>query len=281
MTPHRTGNALLPLLLIALLCAAVAAPARGAADALVEAKRKAAADLMRDGKTADAISLISEVTKADPGNYKDYLLLARAYDKAGKAAEAVEAYRKMMDLPGAAEDRVARPEAERRLKALDAQSGKIKAAEEEFLKKLDQLERESIAAKDARAVRHVFRLKGGIYRAGDRKDRTGYEVAAGPGWQDTGFVVRAGKTYKIRAVGTFTVKPGLDSGPEGTDAVPANYQGPVGVLMAKVADKPAVAVGSAYRLTAEATGPLVLLLNPSLEGKPQSSGTVTVLVEAE
>ena len=49
-----------------------------ATDALADAKRKAAAQLLREGKTADAISLLKEVTAVDDSSYTDHVFLAHA-----------------------------------------------------------------------------------------------------------------------------------------------------------------------------------------------------------
>jgi tetratricopeptide (TPR) repeat protein len=279
MSYRRAGGILL-MLVVALSPAGRAGGA--GADALVDAKRKAAADLIRDGKTADAIALTLEVLKADPDNYRDHLLLARAYDKQNKQADAAEQYRRVLATLAPADDRAVRAEAERRLKVLDVQMIKIQAAEDEFLKKLDALERDAIAAKDAAAVRRVFRLKGGLYNATDRRDRRGFEVVAGMAWQDTGLTVTAGHAYRVRAVGTFHVKQGVDSTPEGTDALKANYQGPIGLLLGRVGDnQKLIQVGSTCRFMADNSGKLILLLNPQLDDKSSGSGAVTVLIEEE
>src|SRR5258705_8799935 len=197
---------LLPVLLIAALAALLSRPAARGADVVVDAKRRAAAELLRDGKLSEAISLINEVLNSDNTNYRDYLLRARAYDKLNKASETVESYNRVLELlansAGNAEERQVKAEADKRIKVLDAQINKIRGAEDEFLKKLDILEREAIAARDIPAVRRIFRLKTGVYKAGGRRDRAGIEVVMAQAWQNSEFVVKAGVTYRIRAVGT-------------------------------------------------------------------------------
>ena len=188
-----------PLKGIILIVLLVITPSVRAADAVTDAKRRAASELMRDGKVAEAIALTQEVVKADASNYRDHLLLARAYDKMNKTAEAVVSYRRVLELLGPTDDRAVRVEAERRLKVLDLQTAKIQAAEDEFLKKLDALEREAIAAKDVAAVRRIFRLKAGCYKAAGRTDRIGVEVKVAESWQDAGMSLIAGRTYRIRA----------------------------------------------------------------------------------
>src|SRR5438105_8311054 len=107
-------------------------PARAAADAVLDAKRKAAAQLLKDGRPADALALLGEVTAADDTFYADHLLIARAHDKLGHAADALRHYKRVLDLasPNAqsSEERQARQEADKRIKQLDPQGGKIDAA---------------------------------------------------------------------------------------------------------------------------------------------------------
>src|SRR5690349_2882557 len=139
----------------ALVRAAAPAP-----DNLSDAKRRAAADLMREGNTADAVAMLREVLRADPDQYKDHLQLARALDKLNRPAEAAEEYHRAADLIASrhVDDRATKAEVERRLRVLDARTAKIVAAEDEFLKRLDVLEREAVAAKDMRALERVFAL---------------------------------------------------------------------------------------------------------------------------
>src|SRR5438874_5295603 len=273
----------------ALLIASVAlgsiAQVRGA-DVVVDAKRRAASQLMRDGKVNEAVLLINEVIKGDTTNYHDYLLLARAYDKLNKATDAVESYNHVLDLlansAGNAEERQVKTEADKRIKVLDAQGIKIRSAEDEFIKKLDGLEREAIAARDIAAVRRIFRLKAGIYKAGGRRDRIGVEIVMAHGWQNTDFVVKAGVTYRIRAAGIFEIHPGLESTADGVGTQSANGVGVLGMLIAQVEGKSGyIKLGSSGRLTPEQTGSLMLLLNSTQAEEVMSSGGVTVLIEQE
>jgi tetratricopeptide (TPR) repeat protein len=276
MSDHRMGGVILSVLLVVL-----ATPAARAADAVTEAKRRAASELMRDGKLAEAVALTQEVVKADPANYRDHLLLGRAYDKLNKSSEAVASYRRVLELLGPNDDRAVRAEVERRLKVLDVQTAKIQALEEEFFKKLDALEREAIAAKDTPAVRRVFRLKSGIYKASERRDRVGVEINAAESWQDGGIILQAGRTYRIRAVGVYQIHAGVDCTPDGTKAYPETAHGVAGMLVGKLDGTAVSQLGSSGRMTPDRTGRLYLLLNTTMPDKADSSGSVTVLVEQE
>src|SRR5260221_10838258 len=206
-----------PLVLIAALAAFASLPVARGADVVVDAKRRAAAELMRDGKLSEAVSLINEVLNIDNTNYRDYLLRARAYDKLNKASDTVESYNRVLELlansAGSAEERQVKAEADKRIKALDAQVIKIRGAEDEFLKKLDILERDAIAARDIPAVRRIFRLKAGVYKAGGPRDPPGGEVVMAQAGQNRDFVGKAGVTYPIRAVRAYQIRPGLESTP--------------------------------------------------------------------
>lgn len=276
MPCYRTGA----ILLLALI---VAAPLAMGGDAVTDAKRKAAADLMKEGKTTDAIALISEVLKADPDNYKDHLLLARGYDKLNKTQEAVDAYRRVLELLGNSEDRTAKTEADRRLKVLDAQSAKIRAAEDEFLKKIDSLEREAIAARDMRAIAHIFRLKSGIWAAQSRIDAAGIEVSANGEWQTCRMAVKAGATYRIRAAGTWIIADTPCSADGLADRSPI-AGGAMGVLIVAVSGELAKyhAAGTNTRFTAGSTGHLTFICNmPTQTERTKNIGTVHVIVQEE
>jgi len=255
------------------------------ADALTDAKRRAAADLFKQGKNADGIALLQEVVRIDPGEYQDHLQLARAYEKVNKVQEAVEAYHRAQDLLGtaatAAVDRAAKAEIDRRLKILEVQTQKVQAAEEEFLKKLDVLEREAIAAKDVRAVERIFRLKGGIYQATNRRDRCGLEVAAHQGWQESGLSVKQGATYLIRAVGSSTYKKGVTVSPDGSTQMSDNGIAPLGMLLARMDTKVGtyLRIGSSHRFTAEQTGKLSFLLSADSKELVGATGGAIVLIE--
>ncbi len=274
---YRTG--------IIFLCACwMLSPLAQAGDGVMDAKRKAAADLMKEGKTAESIALIGEVIRADPENYKDHLLLARGYDKMNKSADASEHYRLVLSLMASnnIDDRASKMEAERRLKVLDLQMNKIQAAEDEFMKKLEQLEREAIAAKDSAAVRRVFKLKGALYRAEERRDRFGVEVGASDGWRESGFAVGAGKSYRVRAVGTFRMPACGEVSADGGQRASENGQGAMGLLIAQIeGGKEYIKLGSSGRFVAGNSGKLYFLINGTGPEKSGASGSITVLIEQE
>jgi tetratricopeptide (TPR) repeat protein len=257
------------------------APAGRAADALVDAKRRAAAELMKDGKAADAVAMLREVVQSDPAQYKDHLQLARAYDRLSRHADAAEAYHRAADLLATAkfDDRPAKAEIDRRLKVLDAQTSKVVAAEDEFLKKLDALERDAIAARDTRAVERIFRLRGGVWAAQGRKDAMGIEIAANSDWKGGAMEVQEGVTYRVRAAGTWTLYTGVRCTPDGTDTLPANHWGAIGGLMAAVSgDGRFQWVGSNGVFTAPTSGRLVLICNVNSPAEQaRNDGSVFVI----
>ncbi|MEZ0267571.1 MAG: hypothetical protein ACAI43_22800 [Phycisphaerae bacterium] len=272
--------------------AARAAGAPSAPDAVLDAKRRAAAELLRSGKPAEAIALLEEVVRAGHPDWRDHLNLGRAHDKVpggAHAAEAVEAYERAGELLGkagltGAEERSAKVEVDRRLKVLSAQTTKVQAAEDEFLRRLDALEREAIAAKDARAVRRVFRLKGAMYRTGGRPDCGGVEVHAGQGWHDTEVDVRAGVTYRVRAVGTARYKSGAVATADGVPGVEsANGTALLGMLIGQVDGRPGVfyKFGSNGAFTAPGTGRLRLSMSATDKESAGATGGVTVVIESQ
>lgn len=270
---YRMGTLFLALLLL---------PASlRASDGVTEAKRHAAAELARQGKNTEAIALLNEVLKVEPDNYKDHLALARACDKLNKTPQAVTAYRRVLEL--ATEDRPARLEAERRLKVLDAQGIKIQTAEEDFLKKLDTLERESIAARDMHAVEQVFRLKAGVWAAQSRKDATGFEVQASGEWQAAPLTLQRGQQYRIRAAGTWTLGGQIPCSADGIADRPSGGAGNYGSLIAKMDNGTEVyAVGSSGTIVPTVTGKLQFIsAMPTHPQRQKNSGVLFVLIQRE
>jgi hypothetical protein len=280
---RRMGSLVVIVLSAVALAPIAPSPARGASDPVTEAKRKAANDLMRDGKTGDAIALLQEVMRADPNQYKDHLMLARAYDKQNKPEEALEAYRRVLDLPGGADDRAVKMEVERRLKVLDGQSAKIQAAEDEFMKRLDALEREAVAARDMRALSRVFALKGGVWNARGRKDGGGAEVAAANEWVETNMVVHKGRRYRVRAAGTWGIFGGSQCTADGLPNGPTNGQGALGTLLGAIDTAPGfIPLGTDRTFVAAATGRLRLISNMNTAAdRAKNTGRIYVLIEPE
>jgi tetratricopeptide (TPR) repeat protein len=271
--------------LIAMVVGFVGLPgAKGAAtDAVVDAKRRAASDLMKAGKTDEAISLLGEVLKADEKSYKDHLMLGRAYDKVNKPSEAVQSYRRVLELLGPGEDRAARTEVERRLKVLDAQMLKIQAAEDEFLKKLETLERDAHSANDTRAFVQVLKLKGSVWQASGRPGAGGMDVSSRKDWADSGIVVTAGKRYRIQAIGTWKPNPATECNCEGITNKPGNAYGPWGAMLMQIAghNQPVVVRPESF-FQAPATGSLVFAMNePTAADRNDNAGSIYVLVQPE
>src|SRR5258705_178773 len=101
-------------------------------------------------------------------------------------------------------------------------------------------------------------------------------------WQNSEFVVKAGVAYRIRAVGTYQIRPGLESTADGVGTQSANGVGILGMLIAQVEGKVGYfKPGSSGRITPEHSGPLMFLLNSTHAEEVNSSGGVTVLIEQE
>jgi hypothetical protein len=265
------------------------APSLRAADALTDAKRRAAGDLIKEGKNVEAIALLEEVLQVDPDQWKDQLTIARAYDKLNKTSEAAKYYRKVLrgvsTASAGAPERAARVEVERRLKVLDQQSAKIDASIDEMMKKLAGLEREAEAGKNADAVDRINRLRAALMSADGRDDRGGCELAANQAaWTRTGFTVRKGETYHVSARGTWHVGPREECGPEGIAA--RKYLGrPVGIVMASVEGsnkegEEFTSIGRDTTFVAPATGMLVVNCWESPADKRDNSGSLILLIEA-
>lgn len=257
------------------------------AEPIEDAKRKAASDLMRDGKTLEAVALIQEVIAGDATNYRDHLFLARAHDKLNNANDAVRAYQSVLSLASAAatgsDERAARAEAERRLRVLDQATAKVRGAAEDFLKRLDVLDKEAMSARDARAAELVFRLKAGVYRAAGRKDAGGAEVQVAAQWQESGVFVTKGRQYRIRAVGTWMFGGKIPCSAEGISDQPL-VEGiyPRGALLAGVVGGtfPPIHVRSSFVLVAPSTGVLSFTSSATDQTERQKGrGSLFVIIE--
>ena len=256
-----------------------------AADAILDAKRKAAAQLFRDGKFTEAVSLTREVLSADDSACSDHLLLARAHEKLGQSAEAIRQYKRVLDLvPASAsrpDDKTARAEADKKLKLLDPLGTRVEALTDDVLRKLDGLEKEAVSLKSMSGLERIFRLRGHIWAAEHRDDRTYYEVLAKGEWQDSGLVAKAGQSYHVRAAGAWQVKGSYTCSAHGTTEMPLppNY-GRVGQLLGIVGGKVYVLDEDAL-FTCEATGPVFLLCNDDIgqAGRVKNTGSLHVLIE--
>ncbi len=230
----------------------------------------------------ESIALMGEVIKAEPGNYRDHLLIARAYDKLNRPDEAIEAYRRVQDLlaPAEVEDKQVKAEVERRLKVLDLQNVKVQSAEDEFLKKLDILEKEAIAARDMRALQRIFAARGGIWNARGRKEGFGVELCAPMEWYFDGFAhVQKGQKYHVRVAGTWTIN-GNRCTADGATAVPPTLNGVYGHLLAAVGDSGYVHLGTDTTFVAPGTGRVAFTANTKSQAERElSTGSVYILVQ--
>lgn len=269
------------------LIACVAIPALAASDAIVEAKRRAANDLIRSNKTADGIALLREVVALDDKNFRDFLALARAHDKLNATADALAAYRKVLALvPVDAklpEERSARGEAERRVKVLDQQSAKIDAAVEEALRKLIALEKEAETARATSSAERLYRIHAAILQADARPDRGGAEVPATRfEWTNTNFNVQKGKSYHVVCKGMWRL------GPRPTDECSADglpnreYNGrPLGTIVASISGGASefTALGRDSTFVAPTTGLLIVNCWEKGEDKKDNSGSIFLLID--
>jgi len=119
------------------------------------------------------------------------------------------------------------------------------------------------------------------------------DIAADRGWQSSGWLLEAGKTYEIQAHGQFQI--GRSSKPWMSEAngITLRYykERPIGMLLAAVSDEgrsggvtgliqPA-AIGIKGELTPEKDGVLYLRINDSSAELADNAGQVTVMVQAK
>jgi hypothetical protein len=289
---YRALRRMLPVL--TLLLAAIAlhhVASAGPSDVVLDAKRKAAAQLLRDGKVTDAMTILTEVIAADDTLYSDHLLMAHAQDKLGDSAEALAEYRRVLELlspnPANPDERKARQEADKRVKQADPMAAKIDLAVDDYLRKLDALEREAIAGRNMAALGRIFRLRGMTWQAERVKDRVVAEVAAKGDWQLAGLELRGGQTYHVRAAGTWRVRPGgagalveCTAGGPTQNRKPA-YAGVCGQLMGMV-DGKQFGLGEDKVFTAPTSGPLQMIEIENNSGdRANNKGSLQVMIFAE
>jgi hypothetical protein len=184
--------------------------------------------------------------------------------------------------PATADERSARQECDKRLKVLDAQIAKIRALEEDALKRLNVLEREAIAARDEPALRRVFRFKGGIYASRRDTRAAGFEIRGSEGYVSSGVVVEPGRIYRIRAIGRVRLTPAVECTADGTDAVKPIGETPAGMLLATNPGFPDhFRIGVNCRFEPKRKGELhFLIMDGGLE-RLDNTGGFTVLIEEE
>ncbi|MEZ0264000.1 MAG: tol-pal system YbgF family protein [Phycisphaerae bacterium] len=285
---REPGRAWLVVVVSVALALALAGGVRAGGDAVVDAKRRAAAEMLRANKPADAVALLREVITATGGkDWRDQLALARCHDKLGATDEAVQAYQRVLAMvpadAKAADERAARAEADRRVKVLDPNAGKVEKAVAEFAKRLDGLDKEFRAAKDARGQARVVRLRAALTAAGFGEGAgapRGFEVRADGQWQDTGIQLVAGKRYRIRALGKWRVSPAVECDSEGDKSRPRNEWGHPGALLMQTGGSPAyAAVPAETTFTAPAAMTLTVTMNEGGEQKKDNSGSINLVVE--
>jgi hypothetical protein len=148
------------------------------------------------------------------------------------------------------------------VKQLDPMGGKIDAAVDEYLRKLDALEREAIAARSMAGLERIFRLRGMTWEAEKVKEAGFCEVQAHGEWQTTDLTVTQGQTYRVRAAGSWWIK-GEKGLVECTAAGTNERFDPAGThrmgqLLGQVNGKQ-IPLGEDVTFTAPASGPLLLI----------------------
>ena len=241
----------------------------GSSDAVLDAKRKAAAQLLRDGKAADCLALLNEVVATDDTLYSDHMLMAHANEKLGHVADALPHYRRVIDLLPVAstnrEERAAYQEAEKKVRQVDPLSGKLDVVAEEYQKKLDGLEREALAARNMPALERIFRMRGLAWTADKVKGRGFTEVFANTAWQPTDIELKEKQTYRIRAAGSWHIQgetpkdPQIECTANGTNRR-KNSDPPfiMGQLAGRVGAK-LFPLGEDVTFISPGTGPLMLI----------------------
>jgi hypothetical protein len=130
-------------------------------ETLTDAKRRAANELLRANKTADAVLILCEVVAGNGANYRDFLTLARAYDKLGASNEAMTNYRKVVGLVAvdskSPEERTARLDAERRIELFEQQATKTDGIVDDLFRKVAALEKEAEASQASVLAEGLYR----------------------------------------------------------------------------------------------------------------------------
>ncbi len=238
-------------------------------DAVLDAKRKAAAQFLREGKANECLALLAEVVASDDTVYSDHLLMAHANERLGHPADALPHYRRVLDLLPVAstnrDERAAYQEAERKIKQGDQLSGKLDAIAEEYQKKLDGVEREAVAARNMAALERIFRMRGLAWNADRLKGRVFVEVLANGAWQPTELELKEKQTYHIRAAGSWRIQgetskdPQIECTANGTSKRKSDQsQFLIGQLAGRVGAK-LFPLGEDFTFVAPASGPLQLI----------------------
>lgn len=271
------------LILAMLIASVVVAPFSRAGNALLDAKRDAAAKLLKDGKSADAQKLYEEVVAEDASNWSDAYALAKLYDKSGETAKAVEAYRQTVKLlknnTRTSAERSALAESEKRLDVLDQLSGEIEAATKDFFKALDKIDKDATKIKDKGAADRTFQLRAAILAAEPRNGWAAFQVPP-THYFGTGYMLETGKHYTIEARGKWTVEAGVSCSPAGRFDQPPSISGPIGGLVALISEGGnALFVGEATTFKATANAQLRFVVNESSERWSDNGGFIWAIVK--
>lgn len=271
---------ILALLAIALLIPL--APAAG--DAVLDAKRSAAAKLLKDGKAADAQKLYEEIIAQDDTVWSDHYALAKMYDKAGETPKAVEAYQKTVRLlkgnAKASAERSALADAEKRIRILDELSDKLEAVLERFENELKPLARDAERGKNAAVSEKIESIREVLAVVSSKSEQLKVTVEAKAEWVDTGVDVVPGKTVTFRASGVWNTLNGNSNFSCDADGRAAAGQVgglPIGTLIARVGLTGApIPVGVRRTISFSASGRLFLACND--EGRRDNVGHIEVLL---
>ncbi len=271
------------VLILAMLAVTVSvAPFSNASDALLDAKRDAAAKLLKDGKSAEAQKLYEEVVAQDASTWSDHYALAKLHDKSGDTAKAVEAYRLTAKLlknnTRTAAERTALSDAEKRTKVLDETSQKIDALVEDLVKQVNALGKEAEKEKNVRAIERLRKLQLAAVQAGARNVRVIIIVDARTDWHDTGIDVEPGDEFEFAARGNWSVKKGESKpvGPDGAGAAVPPATAAYGMLIGRVGISEPFGVGSAKRWQATESGRLQFAINDS--GRYDNEGSMEIAI---
>ena len=259
--------------------------ARAGSDAVLDAKRDAAAKVAKEGKYGDAITLLDEVASADGTRYQDFLQLARYHEKLTHQREAIANYRKALSLiVGGQKDRMdaqARAECEKRIKVLDAAGAKIEATVQDLIARVDVLGREASASNNPEAIERVFRLKGALLRCEGGPNVGFTEVLPIAGYQSSGFMVSAGQKYHILARGKWRPLASQDRmcGAAGVNDG-KGAANPPGILMGVFPNGGGGPLGEERTFTAPVNGEITFYMQGATEKSYDPKlGMVYVLIE--
>lgn len=271
------------LMLLALGLAILPFAAR-AGDAVLDAKRTAAAKLVKDGKSADAQKLYEEIIAQDGSVWSDHYALAKIYDKAGDTDRAAGAYREvaalLRDAAKSSAERTALSDSEKRLKVLDSSMERFETAVKQFYKELDDIAADARKNKNAKLLEKIEALRKNL--APLTGEPTILEIPAKAGWVDTHIDVAKGDRVRVVAKGTWSVlvgNPAMTSDANGTPDKDPETGLPWGMLVARVGPKGAIiGIGTSGGIAASEAGRLYLAAHDPYPSNNSGSMEVSVSV---